>query len=144
MVAFKSCFLLLVDDVHGLCHEPRATHGSFDGNIVKREIGKRKQVKLIKLLENVNNGYLLTAIHSMEISGSKTDSQMMQKRSLYCTLSCSIWMRTARCSAAIGLNSLICFSAARSHSLIVCITKLSSSPSSSSPPPYIYSTPFTS
>ena len=33
MVAFKSCFLLLVDDVHGLCREPRATHGSFDGNI---------------------------------------------------------------------------------------------------------------
>ena len=32
MVAFKSCFLLLVDDVHGLCPEPRATHGSFDGN----------------------------------------------------------------------------------------------------------------
>ena len=33
MVAFKSCYLLLVDDVHGLCREPRATHGSFDGNI---------------------------------------------------------------------------------------------------------------
>jgi len=33
MVAFKSCFLLLVDDVHGLCREPRATHSSFDGNI---------------------------------------------------------------------------------------------------------------
>ena len=32
MVAFKSCFLLLVDDVHGLCREPRATHGSFDGD----------------------------------------------------------------------------------------------------------------
>ena len=32
MVAFKSCFLLLVDDVHGLCREPRATHSSFDGN----------------------------------------------------------------------------------------------------------------
>jgi len=40
MVAFKSCFLLLVDDVHGLCREPRATNGSFDGNIAKTIIVK--------------------------------------------------------------------------------------------------------
>ena len=32
MVAFKSCLLLLVDDVHGLCREPsRATHGLLTG-----------------------------------------------------------------------------------------------------------------
>ena len=46
MVAFKSCFLLLVDDVHGLCREPRATHGSFAIHMTKTKIYYNKPVYL--------------------------------------------------------------------------------------------------
>ena len=64
MVAFKSCFLLLVDDVHGLCREPRATHGSFDGNIVTLI----RFVLLVLLFNFVMHCIISTAVVAFEMN----------------------------------------------------------------------------